>query len=681
MGLLIKVACILDNFSYTAFESDCNLIKLNIDSWKFSLLSEDPNFLFVESAWASPGDGWFNKISHCSPELLNVIKEFKRLGKPTFFWNKEDPIHFDRFLKAASNFDYVFTTDINCISKYKYHLGHGRVFLLPFACQPTLFNPTEKFIRKNAISYAGSYYKKYPDRVIDMDKLLASLNDLLDIDIFDRYFETTDTNYRFPIKFFKYIKGTLSFDKILQAYKGYIYGLNLNTIKYSESMFARRSLELLGSGTIVVSNYSKAFPMLFGQIILASDDPAVIKSRLTEVIGSNLLRSKLALAGVRKVMLEHTYAHRLARMMDKALDVHDYPALPSVLVLFAVSCEAEFMRVYKLLLAQIFDDWTAICIVHVDTLKSELVSSVLDPRIHIIVTANLGKSTINDLVKAAPWIAMMDPSDYYGTNYLLDLVLATRYSKASAFGKKQFYEVVDGKVSLQVSDGAYRPMTTMELRSSLISVDHFSKLSISQLYAVDAISSLEVGDGISLDYLSYCSNVFNQKAVSVEAVSFVVDDLEINQGSSIDELYAKADALRMAVPFWLGKPGWKPEKLAQIFGDRFTCDVTGSIDRFGWHIISELPDGDTCDLFSEFAVPIEELGDKSGTPFYVEAGVGLQMQLLVRFEEASGALVDAAIYELNTQNHLVPPDSCSHIRFGYRIVSSGSSRITRLVLA
>jgi hypothetical protein len=295
--------------------------------------------------------------------------------------------------------------------------------------------------------------------------------------------------------------------------------------------------------------------------------------------------------------------------------------------------------------------------------------------------SSLGDSSITVLVKEVPWIAVMDSSDYYGPNYLLDLVLATRYSKSSAFGKAQYFEVASDEVSLLGVEGAYRPMTTMDFRSSLISVEHFSEFSISQLFSVHAISSMEVSDGMSLDYLSYCRNVFNQNVVSVEVVSAVVDDLEINQGSSIDELYAKADALKMAIPFWLGKSGWKPEKLAQIFGDRFTRDITGPVDRFGWHIISEMRDGDSCDLLSEFAIPIADLGGHAGTPFYIEAGVGLQMQLLVRFEESSGALINEAIYEINTQYQLIPPGSCTHIRLGYRITSSGSSRITRLVLA
>lgn len=675
------IASILDLFSFTSFSREGKFIQIIPNQSIKELFPDKPDILFVESAWFGYKDKWNHRISELSLELNKLINECKELNIPAVFWCKEDPIHFDRFLLTAGLFDYVFTTDINCIPKYKHALGHSRVYLLPFAGQPNLHNPLEISSRKKAISYAGSYYRRFPDRVVDTQNLLDVSASVLLLDIYDRYLNSADQNYRFPPQFHPLIKGSLLVEDIVVAYKGYQYSINLNTVKDSVSMFARRAPELLGSGTVTISNYSKAFPFLFGDIIIASDDPTVIQSRLTEVVQNDLLRSKLALAGVRKVMLEHTYAHRLARILDKALGVVEYPALPPVLVLLAVNGKDEFTRFIDLISAQTFVNWNAIFLVHSDTLIAELDSSALEARIQVVLASSLDETTITVLSKEASWIAMMNPSDYYGPNYLLDLVLATRYSKSSAFGKKQFFEVASVELALQGAEGAYRPMATMDIRSSLISMEHFFGLSISQLFSKDAISSIEVSDGMSLDYLGYCRNVFNQKVVSVEMVSATVDDLEINQGFSIDVLYAKADALKMSMPFWLGKPGWKPEKLAQIFGDRFTRDITGSIDRFGWYVISELPDGETCDLFSEFAIPIGDLGGQLGTPFYMEAGVGLQMQLLVRFEESSGALVEEALFELNAQNQLIPPINCTHVRLGYRITSSGSSRITRLVLA
>ncbi len=50
---------------------------------------------------------------------------------PTVFWNKEDPIHYDRFIETAKRFDYVYTTDLNRVPNYIEDCGHDRVDALP----------------------------------------------------------------------------------------------------------------------------------------------------------------------------------------------------------------------------------------------------------------------------------------------------------------------------------------------------------------------------------------------------------------------------------------------------------------------------------------------------------------------------------------------------------------------
>ncbi|MFP3454528.1 DUF3880 domain-containing protein, partial [Bacillus sp. SIMBA_154] len=78
-----------------------------------------------------------------SQEVLGIVLWCRDHKIPTIFWNKEDPVHFETFLTTAKLFDFVFTTDIDCIHRYKAALGHDRVYLLPFAAQPLVNNPVE----------------------------------------------------------------------------------------------------------------------------------------------------------------------------------------------------------------------------------------------------------------------------------------------------------------------------------------------------------------------------------------------------------------------------------------------------------------------------------------------------------------------------------------------------------
>jgi spore maturation protein CgeB len=80
-------------------------------------------------------------------------------GVPTVVWNKEDPPNFEHFIDAAAKFNYVFTTDANCIERYHERLGHGRVGALPFAAQPAIHNPIGKVESDEyEIAFTGTWY-------------------------------------------------------------------------------------------------------------------------------------------------------------------------------------------------------------------------------------------------------------------------------------------------------------------------------------------------------------------------------------------------------------------------------------------------------------------------------------------------------------------------------------------
>jgi spore maturation protein CgeB len=678
----LQIAAILDPFSFASFASEADFVQLRPDNLAAQLSSINPDLLFVESAWHGVDGLWFGKICDLSPELSELITLCKESSIPTVFWCKEDPVHFDRFLLAASLFDYVFTTDIHCIPLYKQALGHSRVGLLPFACQPLVHNPVESFPRKDAVSYAGSFYRRFPDRVADTETLLGSVSQIRPLDIFDRYFDSDDENYRFPEKYQQFIRGALPLDKIDQSYKGYRYGINLNTVKNSESMFARRTIELLASGTITISNNSSAFPLLFGDVILASDDSQVIESRFTELVGNNLHRAKLIAMGVRKAMQEHTYAHRLATIAQKVLGITQAPSLPSVLVLLELEELSHLDQILSVLNSQNFEGWRALLMTD-SGLYGQLERMELDSRIQIVRIDAVSGQQIGSLVDEEAWVTQMTHQDYYGPNYLLDLILATRYSDAQAFGKAQFFESVGkkGEPILQGDVAPYQTMTKMDLRSSVIALELLQDKTLADLDLKGADCSLTVEGGVSLDYLSYCRNANCGLWQDLALVSQMVDDLEINAGISIEELYKKAETLKMVMPFWLGKPGIRPARLAQYFGDRFTNEIMGSVDKYGWHIVSQMRDGEQTDLLAESSIPLDEFGGGAECNIYLESRTGLDLQWVLRYEQGNGDLIEELVLNCNEHYVLVNPPETLGIRFGLRIKSSGSSRITRLVIA
>ena len=156
-----------------------------------------PVLLLVESAWRGNNGGWRNRIVGYEDIEDNPLRELVQYcrsnGIPTVFWNKEDPPHFDNFLGAAREFDFVFTSDADCVPRYRKALGNDRIYVLPFAAQPRLHNrPREEGWPNYPVCFPGSWVpRRYPERA-------ETLRYLLDpaiphgLHIFDRNLTRTD---------------------------------------------------------------------------------------------------------------------------------------------------------------------------------------------------------------------------------------------------------------------------------------------------------------------------------------------------------------------------------------------------------------------------------------------------------------------------------------------------------
>ncbi len=341
----LRVAGIFDEFTASSFAPECELTSLHANSWLAQLAEARPHLLFVESAWNGAGGSWDRKINQLAKELRELVQHCREAGIPTVFWNKEDPVHFGTFLNTAALFDVVFTTDFDCIHRYRELLGHDRVYLLPFAAQPRVHNPIEKYERKDAACFAGAYYARYPERQRDFLRILIKLLERGAVEIFDRNYGKTDPDYQFPASYRDYIVGNLPFSEIDRAYKGYRYAININTIKTSQTMFARRVFELLASNTLTVSNYAKGIRVMFGDLVVATDDAARLGARLAELEDPALARA-VRLTGLRKAMAEHTYQDRLAYLATKVFDIEAPRLLPVITVVGTARDEAAIQEAF-----------------------------------------------------------------------------------------------------------------------------------------------------------------------------------------------------------------------------------------------------------------------------------------------------------------------------------------------
>jgi spore maturation protein CgeB len=455
----IHVGIILDDFSHAAFGMEWNTLVLSRTNWREQLKSVPVNFVFVESAWNGNGGDWKYQLTGESgpkPEFLAMMDWCRNRGIPTVFWNKEDPPHFDDFLPAARLFDFVFTSDANKIPDYLSALGHQRVAALPFAAQSALHNPIRPGHGHQArgVAFAGMYFShKYPERRGQMDMLLggaadAAMKDGFDLEIFSRQLGR-DPNYQFPPPFASQVVGSLSYPQMLTAYRSYKVFLNVNSVVNSPSMCARRIFEITASGTPVVSSASAAVRNYFAaDEVLVATTRAEASAQIRSLVANPELRDRIVHKAQRRIWDGHTYAHRAETVVRAIAPELSRPrVLPNVSALVSTFRPQQLEHVFAAVGAQRSVDLELVLLTHgFKVAEDRLIDLALryGIRNYQFLTAprerTLGEC-LNMCVDASTGevLSKIDDDDFYGQDYMLDMLNALDYSKAAVVGKQAHY--------------------------------------------------------------------------------------------------------------------------------------------------------------------------------------------------------------------------------------------------
>lgn len=455
-----QVGCIMDEFSHASWSSEFNLVPIQpgIDSSSLEKL----DFLFVESAWQGNNGAWKYQLTGPnapSKELIDVVEACKRIGIPTFFWNKEDPPHYQDFLSTAKLFDVVATTDSTLISQYRADLGHSNIIVLPFAAQPAIHNPARNGVEEPVgdTAFAGTYFReKYPERRNQMDILLGAAHEAaegygISFSIFSRH-AGGERKYQFPHKWAKHVKGSLPYPEMLGAYRSFKTFLNVNSVTNSPSMCARRIFEIAASGTPVISTESAALRNFFSPQEVPSATSKEEAERIIRAFTlSDQLRRKTAHRAQRKVWEAHTYRHR-AQSVVKALGFEDGEVtLPKVSIICSTNRDSELNHLLEQVSQQAYSNIELLVLGHGIEIAAdfqERASSMGIPNTQVLYaekSESLG-NCLNTLISEATGeiVAKFDDDDFYLPNYLRDQVNTLLSLNADVVGKASLYFYLPG---------------------------------------------------------------------------------------------------------------------------------------------------------------------------------------------------------------------------------------------
>jgi len=313
----LDVAIVCSEFMYAYYEDAWNLHYLNPENEE-EVFARHLDLLLVVSSWKGlKGDDWRGIASPESKKrrkLLDMMGRAKQAGIPVVFQSTEDPSNFERFIDIAKAADFIFTSDEAMIPVYRETCGHQNIEAMSFGVNPLIHNPigATRSMEKRVL-FAGSWMAKYPERVKDttllFDGVLGSNHGL---DIVDRNYHLDLPDYHFPAAYVQHVAPAIPYDTLQQVSKCYDWVLNLNSIKYSPTMCARRIFEAQALGNLIISNYSIAVNNLFPNVFTVHDQKeigAIVERTTPEDI------ERLRAEGIRQVMGGHTVYHRIDQLV------------------------------------------------------------------------------------------------------------------------------------------------------------------------------------------------------------------------------------------------------------------------------------------------------------------------------------------------------------------------------
>jgi len=309
----LRVGIIADEFTTSTLAPTVQLVPLQRAKWREQLAEAHLDLVLVESAWEGNGGQWHRGVGDYSEresaDIRDLLGACRDSGIPTVFWNKEDPVHFDRFRATAAACDHVFTTDASMISPYLSTPAIRAITVssLPFYAQPSIHNPLPSDRSyEPTIAYAGTYYgDRYPDRSRQLEWMLDSAADF-GLTIYDRQLGVIDSPYQFPSKFASNVRGVLPYQEVIKSYRTHLAHLNVNSVNDSPTMFSRRVVEVAACGGVVLSGPGRGIEEALGSAIPVVSDPALCRAYLHSWVHNPVERLREAWLQMRAVYRSHT---------------------------------------------------------------------------------------------------------------------------------------------------------------------------------------------------------------------------------------------------------------------------------------------------------------------------------------------------------------------------------------
>ncbi|MBN2982669.1 CgeB family protein [Cohnella algarum] len=250
---------------------------------------------------------------------LEQVARIRAMGCRTAIWFADDPYFTVETAEIAPHYDWVFTHELSCADWYR-SLGCANVHYLPLAASIACYRPAhiEPQYRSD-VCFIGT---AFPNRALFFDRMAEFLAGLRTV-IIGGLWETRLANYSLLQDRIR--PGFTSPDECAKYYAGAKIVLNLhrqteeekNTANLPGKSINPRTYEIAASGALQLTDIREDLPLYYapGREIAVYSSPEEAQHKIRYYLNRESERRSMAWNALVRTRKEHTYAHRLDRLL------------------------------------------------------------------------------------------------------------------------------------------------------------------------------------------------------------------------------------------------------------------------------------------------------------------------------------------------------------------------------
>ncbi len=430
---------------------EAEVLPMTTLSWKGLLRERKPDLVLVE---ACPDES----VADCriaggteGSDLTDMLDFAKSLGIPTVLWNTQDHTCAGLFRPIARRFDYVFCADMRETEDLR-SIGLDAEVLLP-AIQPQIYNPFRAFGHADALDI-GMLYDGLAD-LLDENQGLRILRRATKYGL--QIIESSSLVYASELAaipdFSSCILGCVDAASRLLALKYSRAALFLDSTIRTQTAQQWAALETAACRVPVIHAGRLAQDDVRQGIVLEREDASDVEAELGNLAEDDLYRRKCGQLGWRAIYRQHTFSHRLrdiCRKIGISTQWEEYPGAtvvtPTRRIELLPRCLETFDR-------QRYPKKDLVLVINRTSLAGaeEVIRATQgrdDVQIVNVPEERYAGACLNlgNVLARGEYCFRVDDDDYYGENYLLDMMLHLRSVGADIFGKPAKYWHFEGEV-------------------------------------------------------------------------------------------------------------------------------------------------------------------------------------------------------------------------------------------